>query len=44
MIAAVMRSAGDVEAVRRDLVMGVLLMTGTDMSRFRKIKALSPLD
>jgi len=24
--------------------MGVLLMTGTDMSRFRKIKALSPLD
>ena len=43
MIAAVMRWAGDVEAVRRDMVMGVLLISGTGVPRFRKSKALSPL-
>ena len=43
MMAAVMRSAGDVEAVRRDLVMGGLLIARTGMSRFRKSKAPSPL-
>jgi len=29
--------------VRRDLVMGGLLIAGTDLSRFRKRKAPSPL-
>jgi hypothetical protein len=43
MMAAVMRSAGDVEAVRRDLVMGDLLIAGTDMPRLRKSKAASSL-
>ena len=43
MMAAVMRWAGEAEAVLRDLVMGVLLIAGTGMSRFRKSKAPSPL-
>ena len=43
MMAAVMRCAGEAEAVRWDLVMGVLLIAGTDMPRLRKSKAPSPL-
>ena len=39
MMAAVMRWAGESEAVRRDLVMGVLLIAETDMSRFTKSKS-----
>ncbi|GGD72746.1 hypothetical protein GCM10010990_22930 [Croceicoccus mobilis] len=38
-----MRWAGEAEAVRRDLVMGVLLNAGTGMPRFRKSKAPSAL-
>lgn len=41
-MAAVMRWAGEAEAVRRDLVMGDLLIAGTDIPRLRKSK-LPPL-
>ena len=42
MMAAVMRWEGEVEGVRRDLVMGVLLIAETDMSRFKKSKSFLP--
>ena len=42
-MAEVMRAAGEVDAVRRDFFMGILLIAGTDMPRFRKSKAPSPL-
>jgi hypothetical protein len=38
-----MRWAGEVEVVRRDLVMGALLIAGTGMPRLRKGKAPSSL-
>jgi hypothetical protein len=42
-MATVIRSAGEVEAVRRNLVMRALLIAGTEMPRLRKSKAPSPL-
>jgi len=42
-MAAVIRAAGETEAVRRDFVIDGLLIAGTDVSGFRMNKASSPL-